>query len=327
MPIQNIQPFSYNPNAQYLFNRAYAIAIGAPGQTSALQYSNFPIQGSSMLQKASPLKVRFDITKNLIGSPAKAKFEIFNLSQQSRQAIKKGYIVQMQAGYNGLIETLFTGNIVPNGLKSARNGPDIITSMECGDGESSIVMTVLNKAYPAGTYLAQVVRDCALAMQLVDSDDPVGVNSGSILQVPEVTYGRGLTIEGPVKKTLDDLLKPQGLRWYVTNGNLNIIPVKSTNGSAAIVVSKDTGMIGTPSQNDQYTEFAALLNPKLLPGQLVQLISENTSLNGFYKIMSGHYEGDTHDSKWQVTCQCVAVNNVAIPLTASNGFDITGVPV
>ena len=62
-------------------------------------------------------------------------------------------------------------------------------------------------------------------------------------------------------------------------------------------------MIGVPSNNNDCTQFVSLLNPKLTPGSLVQLISENATLNGFYTLRRSHYEGDSHDSKWQVTCE------------------------
>jgi hypothetical protein len=315
----NAPSLVFNSQSQFLFGRCYSLSIGAPGQTAALQYANFNPPGQT--QPLSALKIRFDIQKNLIGSPNKSKIEVFNFSQQTRQAIKVGWIVQLQVGYKNLVETIFIGNINPAGLKSDRNGADIITVMECGDGESSISTSVLNKTYPPGSTLAQILQDIAIAMNTTTATNPVGVGSGIAVGIPNVVYGRGKTISGACKDTLNTLLQPQGLRWSVQNGALDIIPAIAYNGDSAIVVSSATGMIGTPSKNDQYTEFSSLLNPKLVPGALVQLISENTALNGFYKVLTAHYEGDSHDSKWQVHCQCTEMSNVqTLPVASGNNY-------
>lgn len=339
--IQNFQDFTYNPNQQYLFRRAYSIAIGAPNQTTALFYANFSVPGPNGPQQPSPLRISFDIEKTSVGAPNHSKFQIYNLSTISRQGIKKGYLVQLQAGYNGLIQTLFTGNVAANGIKSERAADSsIITTLECGDGESAIVQAIINppKSYPSGTTLAQIIQDVADAMSIQNSSNPVGMNAGIAVGIPSVTYTRGITISGFCRDILDTLLKGQGLRWSVQNGNLDIVPLKSYDQKKAIVVASGvvtdpntgqssfnagnaTGLIGVPSMNAGQLEFTSLLNPELVPNTLIQMISENTALNGFYKIVKAHYEGDTHEQKWQATCQCIPMPNVGIVLPSAQGFD------
>lgn len=306
--------FPYNGSQQYLFGRAYALSLGAPKQTAAVQYGTI---GTN----PAPLRIRFDIDKNMVGSSNKSKIEVYNLSQQSRQNIKKGYLVQLKAGYNGLVTGIFTGNVLPLGLSSTRSGPDIITSFECGDGESAITFARLDKGYPAGTALAEILQDVATAMSVATSYQPVGVAAGIAIGIPNVTYNKGFVAEGACRETLDKLLKPQNLEWTVQDGNLNIIPVGKTNGQTAVLVSKDTGMIGVPSDNGTFTQFTSLLNPRLVPGALVQLISENTALNKFYKIRRSHFEGDSHDSKWQVSCEATEASGVVANLPTAQGFN------
>lgn len=306
--------FVFNPNQQYLFKRSYSVSLGPPNQTSAVAYGTIG-------KNPSPLRVRFDIDKNMCGSSNKSKIEIFNLSTESRQAIKKGYLLQLQAGYNGLVENLFVGNVITP--TSTRNGADIITSLECGDGESSIIFAKLDKSYPAGVTLATILSDIAKAMGTTTSSNPAGVSAGIALGIPNVTYNKGFVAHGSCKDTLDKLVKPVGLEWTVQNGNLNIIPISLFDGKTAVLLSSETGMIGVPSQNQFFTQFTSLLNPKLVPGALVQLKSENTSLNGFYKIRRAHYEGDSHDTKWQVSCEAITQSNVVQNQLPAKGFDYT----
>ena len=314
-------PFTYSPSAQYLFKRAYAVALGPPNQTTALQYGTI-VQSSNVgpTLPPSPLKIRFEIDKNMYGtSPNHSKVELFNLATQTRQNIKKGYLVQLQAGYNNLIGTIFTGNVFIS--KSDRNGPDIITSLECLDGGSTIVYARLDKSYGAGTTLVQILNDVAQAMSVATSYNPVGVNAGVAVGIPNIVFNNGFHAIGPCKDTLTKLLKRTGLEWTVQDGNLNIIPKTNYDGNTAIVVSSQTGMIGVPSQNEYFTQFTALLNPQLVPGALVQLISENEALNGFYKIRRSKFEGDSYDNKWQVSCEATIQSGIVQSLPANQGFN------
>lgn len=295
----------------FLFGRQYSVVIGAPNQTGAIQYGNVG-------KKPAPLRVKFDIEKNMLNVSNKAKIEIYNMSQQSRQAIKKGYLVQLKAGYKGLFQQLFVGNVLPNGIGSTRHGPEILTALECGDGESSIVMARLDKSYSSGVTVLQILKDCAGAMNLEDDFNPDGVNSGLVYLPNNPAYGKGFNAKGPVSDTLNKILRPLGLEWSVQDGNLNVIPKTAHNGNQAIIVSTATGMIGVPSSNDQCMKFSSLLNPNLRPGALVKLESDNIALNGFYKIRKSHFEGDTHENKWNVDCECVTAPNIAQTLSSMN---------
>lgn len=335
---QTLSTFTYAGNKQYLFSRTYAISIGAPNQTSALQYSNVQVPVNGQVLPASPLRVTFDISKNMAGTSNKSKFEIYNLSIQTRSKLRAGYLVQLQAGYRGLMNTIFVGNVDMKGAGSERKGPDIITTLECGEGESAIVMSRLDKSYPAGTNLYQILQDLASAMNASSVTTDGGINAGLVLGIPSFTYGRGITLHGSCKESLDKLLKPFGLRWSVQNGGLNIVPVKQYNGTQAIVVASGsvldnasgvatfnpnnaTGLIGTPSRSDYYTKFKSLLNPNIIPGCLVQLICENNALNGFYKVLTAHYMGDTHDNKWEVECECTPISaQVTVPTSQGLNF-------
>lgn len=299
-----------------LFGRRYSIAIGAPNQTAALQYgteSNPP----------SPIRIKFDVDKPS-SSFSKAKIELYNLSTQSRQAIKKGYIVLIRAGYKGIVDQVFVGNVSPYGIGAKRNGPDIVTTLECGGGESAVVMSKLDKSYGAGTTILQILQDCATALHTENAINPEGINAGLAIGIPTVVFNKGFTARGPVSDTLDKILKPQGLEWSVQNGNLNIVPKTSYNGQQAIVVSSDTGMIGVPSLNEGFVKFSHLLNPKLIPGALINLKSENTALNGFYRIRRSHFDADSHDNKWGLDCECISMPNVQ-PLANTNLLSLGGI--
>lgn len=338
-PGQTTSNFIYNPNAQYLFSRTYALAIGAPRQTAALQYSNVAATVNSQVLPPSPLRVSFDIEKRLAGTSNKSKIEIFNLAAQNRGKIQPGYLLTLQAGYRGLMDTIFVGNVDVKGAVSDRKGADIVTTLECGEGESSIVMARLDQTFPPGTTLAKVLAAIATAMSVSDIVTDSGVGFGSVVGIPNQSFSRGLTLHGSCKDSLDKITKTYGLRWSVQNGNLNILPVGSTLQQTAILVQsgattdpstgvtvfdpkKCTGLIGVPSaMMGNMAKFTTLLNPKIIPGSLVKLVCEDLTLNGFYKIMVAKYQGDTHQNKWQIECEAVRQTNVGEVLPVAQGVN------
>lgn len=277
---------AYKPNQQYLFNRSWSVALGAPGQTAAVAYTQ--------------LRTRFDIDKLGLGTSSKAKIEIYNLSTESRQKIQKGWSIQLKAGYTNLVATIFLGVVGPGGAYSKRQEADIVTTLECGDGEAALVLGTLDKSYPAGTTIAAVISDCIAAS---------GLGNGTIVGIPNVTFNSGYTAHGSITDTLNAITKKAGLAWNVNNGNVNVIPIKGFDGQTAEIVSVNTGLIGVPSMDNGILKFDSLLNPRLLPGSICQLSSENTFLNGFYKINRTHLEGDSHDSKWQQACEAIRFPN------------------
>lgn len=281
-------------STQYLFNRDWSTSIGIQGQTGF---------------KYTVLKTVFDIDKTAISSSNKAKIDLYNLNDISRKNLEqKGLQVQLQAGYKGLIETLFVGNVAKT--SSMRKGPDIITTIESGDGEKELAIAYFNKSYPPGTRYVTMIQDLAGAL---------GVDIGTVLGIQDMVYNSGITLSGPVKFSLDKLLKRQALEWSIQNNALTIIPLTAHNGDQAIVLSQTSGLIGIPTQKDSGVEFIALLNPKILPGSCVQIVSNH--VNGFYKVKRAHFEGDSHGQKWQVSCEGVPINAVqTIPVNQGSTF-------
>lgn len=284
-----------------LFGRVWSLALGSPAQ-------NF----DGTTHQYTSIRVKFDVDKNTFGSSNKAKFEIYNLTTQNRQAIKKGYLLRFQAGYSGLLRTLFIGAVIPNGIKVRRDGPNIVTELECGDGEQAITFAVYDNSYPSGTTLVKILGDLATQM---------GIGVGSVIGIPAATYNNGYTVQGKISDTLSTICKSNGLKWYVLNGNLNITPIKGSNQAVAQQLSSKTGLISVPSTDGNFTRFTSLLNPIIVPDSLVNLSSSNTALNGIYRVNRAHYRGDTHDSMWQVECEALPFPNAGVNLPAAQGFN------
>lgn len=323
-------------NSQLLFHRSWSLVLGKSGDINAIQFQNYPSKndkGESV--QAAPLRITFDIEKNMIGTPNKTKFDIYNLSLETRSQLRAGYILDLRAGYNGLMDRLFFGQIGISAVRSVRTGPDIVTSMECMDGAGAILMARINKSYPPGIKLYQIIEDILEEMTTETDYNPVPVDTGVVFNLPDISFPRGIHIKSSCKDALNMLLKDQGLRWSIQNNSLTILPIGTTSNKTAIEVSSTTGMIGMPTKQDGYIEFKSLLNPQIQPGCLVKIVTQeyayniitgtNDPLAGFYEVRVAKYNGDTYGSEWSVTCQCWAVNAQEIQqsVNVSTGLDLS----
>lgn len=282
-----------------LYNRAYQLRIGTPDNPGQLKY------GTAGL--GAPLRVAFEVEKNLKGASNKGKVMVFNLAQRNRAQMQAGLLVSLSAGYYGALGTLFNGVVAT--VKVERQGAEMVTTLECGDGESAISQTFLHRSYPAGTPTLAVFQDIAAAMGLVSAANPTGLSQGSIVGLPGDALGRGLVLAQPCHRALDVLCRPRGLEWSVQNGGLQIVPRTRARAASAELVSAQTGLLGVPNKTKlSVVTFDCLLNPKLAPGGLVYLRSE--SFTGTYKIRGGKWEGDSHAEKWQASLEAVALPGV-----------------
>jgi hypothetical protein len=298
-----------------LFGRCYSLALATEGSDTPTEYSNVG-------KDPSALRLTFDVQKNVKSTPNKATISIYNLSAESRGGFSKGTLVTLAAGYDDLVQNLFLG--VVQRATSDRSGSDIVTKLECGDGEPALTKTKLDRFFPPNTTVAQIFQACAEAMSLATSANPGGMNAGIALGIPNSVYGRGFLATGLARDTMDYLCKTHGLEWSIQNGALDIIPIGKHAGTEAVLLNGSTGLLGVPSLNEKTLTFSALLNPGLVPNRLVQIDSLDTRLSGFYKIGSAKYTGDTHESKWQADCEATAIPNAtAQSLPAAAGFDYT----
>lgn len=286
---------------QLLYGRAYDLKVGPAQGGQGLRFGNTQ-------ESRSALHVAFEITKIAQGAANKGTITLFNVNQKLRTSMVKGYQVALSAGYQGLIGQLISGTVFK--ATSARSGPDITTTLDVIDGLKALLYSPFNRTYARGTHLSQILSDVAQAMDILP---------GTVMGLPDKTFGRGYVAHGLCRDILETLIKPHGLEVQVNNGKLNIIPKNMTLGTSAIVLSPQAGLLGVPSVSQTSISFEAMLNPRLVPGQMVQLVTANANTTGYFKIRSCKMTGDTHADKWSVACEGVRASNVKA-LGAARGF-------
>lgn len=271
------------------------------------------------------LRIVFSIERDVKRRPNNCEVRVYNLTKPHQAALAKdpAVRVRLEAGYVGDIGTIFDGDL--RSARTRKEGPDDVTSVAGGDGESKIRTARINKTFGAGTPLATVLSELAKAL---------GVGTGNLrdfagarLANGSKTLTRSLTLYGSVYDELEHLSRSCGLRWSIQDSALQLreagLPVADRQGP---LLRKDTGLIG---QVEVETVIAGsekakgvvktnkalqaqgfgkgttkvtgtcLLRPDLIPG--VPFRVESAIFTGNLVCVATVHTGDTHSTdQWSV---------------------------
>ena len=239
------------------------------------------------------LRVQFSVSKGISGSPNTFEIKLWNLNAGHRNALgKELQSVTLEAGYvppegGGNLGIIAKGAI--RDYQHDREGPDIITTVSCGDGDLAYRKATISKTIPKGTPIPDVVETIYKEME------KQGIKKGEWKFPDDIrTLKRPYSMCGACTRELDTLGRGNGFYWSMQNEVLEIIPGDG-NLSGSILVSPSTGMIGAPTITDNGVKVKALLNPEARPNRLVTIESQMLQMNsqgGEYRISQVDFDGD-----------------------------------
>ena len=251
---------------------------------------------------------------------------VYNMAPQTiaKAAAKEFTKVQLTAGYQGNAGVIFQGEITQT-RTGRENLVDTYFDVFAQDGDTGCNQATVNHTLAAGATAAQV-RDKILA-----AFGTYGFTAGNKPELSPIALPRAQVFYGMARDHMRVLARDNGCTWGFDNGAVNMIPKTSTLPGTAIVLTAETGMIGLPEQTQDGIRIRCLLNPQLKCGGLVQI--NNASIqqarqaqgvkstgasrlpeigdgsgkrDGFYKIISIDYIGDTRGEDWY--CDLVGIS-------------------
>lgn len=232
-------------------------------------------------------------------------FTVYNLNQDTRNRIKKGDAVTLNAGYEGDVGCLFIGTV--NEAESYKKSTEWVTEITATTALKEWLETDINKTYMAGTDAESIGRDLLHIF---------GVEVGILEPVKNVAYPRGKVCRGKVKDVMKRIFVEEcGCRMLIRNYQVIINdPAKPIN--TGILLSPETGlledsgdsdatMITTAAEEGKTREARAeqgktvhlkcLLNHRIGAGDLVTVQSMKRS--GVYQVVGGEHSGSP-DGEW-----------------------------
>lgn len=245
------------------------------------------------------LRVEFQIEKTKDSTANKAEIKVTNLNKETRATIReKDALVRLFAGYKNDLGAvlLFTGNA--QHIVNSWETPDIVTSIEAQDGQRVLRETRASFSYGNRTSANVIVNRLA---------NEIGLPLRQDFNI-EGDY-QGYSFNGLARDGMDEITRRFGYAWSIQDGEIQIVKREGNTGRVAVVLSPETGLVNTPERLiDQEGEFeealekelewklTSLLNPRLSPGALVELQSEQA--NGIFQIEKVRHFGDTRGTDW-----------------------------
>jgi hypothetical protein len=247
--------------------------------------------------KLANLRIAFSMQKNLAWSANTASVKIWNLSQENRNRIKDyGDQVIVSAGYSQDAgeQLLFIGNTTQ--VSHAYEQPEIITTLDCGDGERILNQKNIAVSFKEKVAVRQVVETIAQQMGLTISE---------FSPTDNVVYEQGFEFIGMGKNAIDKTVSRLGLKWSVQNGKLQIIPQFGTTSKPQRFTDKRASLyLDGPKTGYIVT---TTLRPDILPGDLINVKSQRIGLDGPYSVFSIKHEGDTFGPNWRSIMEIILI--------------------
>ncbi len=233
-----------------------------------------------------PCTINFNISRNTGANANTANFKIYNLAPSTRNgeaffqdrfntAFKK--IVTFKAGYGGLV-TCFRGCLSES--YSARQGVDIVTSMQCLD-LGTLKNEIVNVTFEAGTKKLDAYKN------IIQNSD--GLTLGYIGTI-EGEFKTPTTFYGDILSVLNQITNNH---TYIDKGVVHTTQNNECLDIGVTVLKSSTGLIGTPQRNGAGLVVKSVFNPDLQVGQLLQIDDPIANVfNGTYMITGITHSGE-----------------------------------
>lgn len=289
-------------------------------------------RGNGEALDLSALRIRFSIKKTDAETPNVAEIEVFNLDADTSLRIQKEFTdVVLQAGYKQNFGVIFRGNAKQILRGREDNGVDSYLNIAASDGDAAYNFAVVATTLAAGAKQSDQVRAAGAPMA------PRGVTQGYVPDLGGQALPRGKVMFGNSRDYLRQSAEASDTSWSIQDGKMQFVPRTGLLPGQAVVLTSETGLIGTPEQTNDGIKITCLINPQIKPGGVVDLrdseikaakagkffqqpnkkgeVDERGPVeidkDGLYKVLRVDFKGDTHSQDWYQELVCVGIDDTA----------------
>jgi len=183
-----------------------------------------------------PLTINFEVPFDDTTELNTASVEIYNLSDSTIKNMKKKQPVTIQSGYKDDRGVIFEG--IVEKATTSRDGVDKLTKIDLvDDAGGKWTEEKLKKTYK-GPIDAKTI--------LADLMPRVGLAIGDFKLPKNHVYKKGKTVNGLISKSIKAIAKDCNAKVHINKKKL-FVRDKGKADPYAIIVNKDTGLIGSPT--------------------------------------------------------------------------------
>lgn len=243
-----------------------------------------------------PLTLDFTVERNTMASANTGDFTIFNLSENTRNLIKKCIIslddlrtINFYAGYGSEIPNKPNLPLVFSGLVNSN-----LSTRESGSVDWMTNINAKDPGIPisgdAGVSFGEGSFQKDNVTTLITQFMP-GIEVGRIggLFDAQPTLLRGNTYSGSAMSILRKITNDN---IFIDNGKAYILaPNECLPSQGYDTIDASTGLLGSPSYDGVFVNVNVVFEPRIVMGQYITLDSKETWLNGKFKVVAYSHSG------------------------------------
>lgn len=275
--------------------------------------------GSNKAFDVSELRCSFEIVKSAYFEANQSSVVIYNLSpNDENKLIKSGQRIIIEAGYNGdQYGKIFEGNVIQP-IRSKENGVDYKLTLVSMDSDRYIAYGLIGVSLTAQETSRSAIEACVNR-----AGDITGNNFGmqiGVLADQRINYPRGKVMFGSPTQYLNQIAKSMNATYYNEDGSVNIISPKELADNEIFDLSPETGLIGTPAQNEYGITCRCLLNPRMRINSLFRIDNSRITnkkyelgtpirpldSSGIYRVIKITHRGDTRGDTWETEVDAIS---------------------
>lgn len=242
------------------------------------------------------LSIDFNVTKSMGNYGDKANITVIGLPLEDIASLTSVLtsigktppprnFISLSAGYPDNINTIYQGGLFS--VSSNVDKPDMSITLDClGGFDASRTIEIEINMKPAS--LSKIASQLASKLNMPLS-----------FLAADKNY-KSFSYKGSCYGLINELkMKAEGtVAIYMTDGKIIVENINQA-GSNIILVSSESGLVGSPQATIQGVNFKTLLNPNYTVGACVELISNKLPLlSGLYKIITLSHQGSTRGNNF-----------------------------
>ena len=252
------------------------------------------------------LNFSFEVPFEDSDEPPVATVKVMNLSESTRNSIKKNEPVILNAGYQGNVGCILVGKVA--GLKHKQANVDWTTTLTVQPCADEILNKMINKTYTENITALAMVKDLL---------NIFGVEGGKCEPSINKSYPRGRVCRGKLKQVLTEIVVSECKSRFVIRTTGQVYITKSDDGiNNGLTITTATGLLradeekvaipmetksnsqktGESRDDDDHVSRSCLLNYGVAAAEVVKI--QSSDLNGQFLVSKGkHVGGRTGDWK------------------------------
>lgn len=220
--------------------------------------------------------------------PNVSEIKIYNLTNDSIFAMKKGTRVILNAGHEGDVGTILRGSIEKSSTTWDSDNIDKITKLIVGESSDKWRKEYVSKSYKPGIRASEILKDLA---------GQFGIELGELHLANDIVYKRGRSISSMLQSAMRQIAHDAGSKFHISNGKIYIRPWHWGN-IVAFDLNFNTGLIGSPEyfeeevDNGKRTGYNVrmLLNHRVNVDSIIKIKSR--TVNGTFRVQKGEHTSD-----------------------------------